>query len=161
MTVLLITTRCEDAVPCSLIILPNIDNWHYCKYYNSMLGAPNRTRFAKARALAKERARKSRALITPEEDRAITEAALSDPDNPPVDEEWFKRARPAYEVLPEIYPKEVAEAMLRPRDRPKAERTKVQITLRLDPEVVSHFRKSGVGWPSRINAVLKRHVRRR
>jgi len=99
--------------------------------------------------------------MTREENRAITEAALADPDNPPVDEDWFKRARPAYEVLPEIYPKEIAAAMLRPRGRPKAERTKVQITLRLDPEVVSHFRKSGEGWQSRINAVLKRHVARR
>lgn len=131
------------------------------KSSTSLIGMTDRARFAKARARAKERARKARALMTPEEDRAITEAALSDPDNPPVDEEWFKRARPAYEVLYETYPKDVAEAMLRPRGRPKADRTKVQITLRLDPEVVSHFRKSGEGWQSRINAVLKRHVGRR
>ena len=130
------------------------------KSSTSMSGTTDRTRFAKARAQAKERARKARALMTPEEDRAITEAALSDPDNPPLDEEWFKRARPAHEVLPETFPKRVAEAMLRPRGRPKADKTKVQITLRLDPEVVSNFRASGTGWQSRINAVLKRHVGR-
>jgi uncharacterized protein (DUF4415 family) len=63
-------------------------------------------------------------------------------------------------MLPETFPRDVAEAMLRPRGRPKADRTKMQITLRLDPEVVSHFRKSGKGWQSRVNAVLKRHVGR-
>jgi uncharacterized protein (DUF4415 family) len=125
-----------------------------------VLKKSKRHSYAEARVQAKERARKARALMTPEEDRAITEAALSDPDNPPLDKDWFKRARPAYEVLPEIYPKEVAEAMLRPRGRPKADKTKMQITLRLDPEIVSHFRKSGEGWQSRINAVLKRHVGR-
>jgi uncharacterized protein (DUF4415 family) len=37
----------------------------------------------------------------------------------------------------------------------------MQITLRLDPEVVAHFRASGRGWQSCINAVLKRHAARR
>jgi uncharacterized protein (DUF4415 family) len=37
--------------------------------------------------------------------------------------------------------------------------TKEQITLRLDPDVLRHFRSTGKGYQSRINAVLKSYVR--
>ncbi|CAO4148186.1 BrnA antitoxin family protein [Methylorubrum aminovorans] len=37
--------------------------------------------------------------------------------------------------------------------------TKEQITLRLDPDVLRHFRGTGKGYQSRINAVLKSYVR--
>jgi uncharacterized protein (DUF4415 family) len=30
------------------------------------------------------------------------------------------------------------------------------VSLRLDPEVLAHFRRSGRGWQSRINAVLRK-----
>ncbi|WP_244477055.1 BrnA antitoxin family protein [Methylobacterium sp. Leaf117] len=36
---------------------------------------------------------------------------------------------------------------------------KEQITLRLDPEVLRHFRSLGKGYQSRINAVLRSYVR--
>lgn len=42
---------------------------------------------------------------------------------------------------------------------PIASETKEQITLRLDPEVLRHFRGLGKGYQSRINAVLKSYVR--
>ena len=38
---------------------------------------------------------------------------------------------------------------------------KEQITLRLDPEVLRHFRATGKGYQSRINAVLRSYVRAR
>lgn len=37
--------------------------------------------------------------------------------------------------------------------------TKEQITLRLDPDVLRHFRSQGKGYQSRINAVLKSYVK--
>lgn len=37
--------------------------------------------------------------------------------------------------------------------------TKEQITLRLDPDVLRHFRGTGKGYQSRINAVLKSYVK--
>jgi uncharacterized protein (DUF4415 family) len=43
------------------------------------------------------------------------------------------------------------------RGRPKAERPKVSTTIRLDADIVEHFRAEGPGWQSRINAAL-RHV---
>lgn len=42
---------------------------------------------------------------------------------------------------------------------PIVSETKEQITLRLDPEVLRHFRGLGKGYQSRINAVLKSYVR--
>ena len=35
---------------------------------------------------------------------------------------------------------------------------KQQLTLRLDAEIVAHFRAQGPRWQTRINAVLKRYV---
>ena len=43
--------------------------------------------------------------------------------------------------------------------QPVAVETKEQITLRLDPDVLRHFRGTGKGYQSRINAVLKSYVR--
>lgn len=42
------------------------------------------------------------------------------------------------------------------RGRPKAPVTKVSTTLRLDPEVIAHFKAEGPGWQSRINAALRK-----
>ena len=54
------------------------------------------------------------------------------------------------------------ETILRPasggltRGRPPSNRPTQQVTLRLDAEVVDHFRAGGPGWQSRINAVLRK-----
>ncbi len=42
------------------------------------------------------------------------------------------------------------------RGRPKSPAPKVSTTLRLDPEVLDHFRASGPGWQTRINETLRR-----
>jgi len=107
------------------------------------------------RKRARARAMRDVATMSPEEDAAITAAALSDPDNPPLTEEFFKRARPAREVMPEI-----VDAYLRSRGRPKAAATKVPVTIRLDREVVAALRKEGPGWQTRLNDMLARRVRR-
>ncbi len=41
------------------------------------------------------------------------------------------------------------------RGRPKSANPKRQITLRLDAEVVDHFRAKGRGWQTRINSALR------
>jgi uncharacterized protein (DUF4415 family) len=43
-----------------------------------------------------------------------------------------------------------------PRGRPKSNNPKRPVSLRLDPDVLAHFRRSGRGWQSRINAVLRK-----
>ena len=41
---------------------------------------------------------------------------------------------------------------------PLPEGNKQQVTIRLDPQVVEHFKRAGRGWQSRINAVLRSYV---
>jgi len=72
--------------------------------------------------------------------------------------EDFRRMRPAREVLPKLIGAKAAAELLRPRGRPPTARPKAQITLRLDAEVVEHFKAGGAGWQTRINAALKRAV---
>ncbi len=44
----------------------------------------------------------------------------------------------------------------RKRGRPKSDHTKVQITLRLDPEILDHYRAKGPGWQARLNEDLRK-----
>jgi uncharacterized protein (DUF4415 family) len=78
-----------------------------------------------------------------------------DRDNP----EWtaadLRRARPSREVVPRI-----VEAYLKRKGRPPVgEASKVQVTLRLDPAVIAHFKARGPGWQTRINEVLAKSIR--
>lgn len=89
--------------------------------------------------------------MSDEEDAAITAAALSDPDNPPLTDEQIAEMRPIAEVLPEF------AAMLRNRGgRPKKESPKVALSLRLDPDLVEAMRSTGPGWQARVNAELRK-----
>ncbi|MEJ7139233.1 BrnA antitoxin family protein [Amphibiibacter pelophylacis] len=81
---------------------------------------------------------------TAEEDAIITAAALSDPDALPYTDAEWQAAKPLVRVGRP------------PSDRP----LKVSTTIRLSPEVIQHFRASGAGWQSRIDAVLKDWVAR-
>lgn len=70
--------------------------------------------------------------------------------------EWtltmIQKARSAKEVFP-------GAPLPKPRGRGKQKaETKVQTTIRLDRDVVDHFKREGHGWQSRINAVLRRVV---
>jgi uncharacterized protein (DUF4415 family) len=42
------------------------------------------------------------------------------------------------------------------RGRPVAERRKISATIRLDEDVISHFRAEGPGWQTRVNAALRK-----
>jgi uncharacterized protein (DUF4415 family) len=73
-----------------------------------------------------------------------------DDENPEWTAEDLARARPGREVIPEIV------ALIR-RYRGRQRRpTKRLISLRLDPDVIEHFRARGKGWQSRINATLRK-----
>ena len=71
-------------------------------------------------------------------------------DNPEWTEEDFANARPFTEVFPDL-----AESIKRSRGRPALESPRQQISIRLDPEVITKFKATGKGWQSRINEVLK------
>jgi len=42
------------------------------------------------------------------------------------------------------------------RGRPKSAAPKEAVSLRLDPDLLQHFRATGRGWQSRINAALRK-----
>lgn len=73
---------------------------------------------------------------TPEEDTAITAAALSDPDNPPLTDDQLARMRPM-------------------RGRPRLARPKVALTMRVDADVLDALKRSGPGWQTRVNSLLR------
>ncbi len=78
----------------------------------------------------------SRKLIPPteQEDKIITKAALSDPDNPPLTDNELLAMRPAR--------------------GPQKSPTKIPVSIRLAPDVVNFFKSQGKGWQTKINAIL-------
>ena len=70
-----------------------------------------------------------------------------------------------YDEIPELTDEDFARGVWHrggkplphgPRGRPKTAAPKQPVSLRLDPDVLAHFRRSGRGWQSRINAVLRK-----
>lgn len=83
-------------------------------------------------------------MPTPEEDRAITAAAKSDPDAQPLTPRQLKAMLPMRAL----------------RGRPKSENPKLLVSVRYSPEVVAYFKSTGEGWQSRMDGVLRRYVAR-
>jgi uncharacterized protein (DUF4415 family) len=77
-------------------------------------------------------------LPSPREDAALIAAAQSDVDNPPLTDKELGELAPA-----------------RRRGRPPKAEPKVVLTLRLDPDIVAHFKADGAGWHTRMNAALR------
>ena len=77
----------------------------------------------------------------------------------PLTKEILEKMRPASEVVPEIVQAHARGELQRNEPRrfrgPQKKPTKVQTTIRLDADVVAHFKKSGKGWQSRINTALR------
>lgn len=63
-------------------------------------------------------------------------------------------ADPAWRGIPKDWHKHAKPGL--PFPLPKG--NKRQVTLRLDPDVLEHFKREGRGWQSRINAVLRMFV---
>ena len=74
-----------------------------------------------------------------------------DDDNPEWTEEDFARARPPEEVLP---PELLAQ--FKNYRGPQKAPTKVAVSIRLSPEVISYFKSKGPGWQSRIDTALRK-----
>lgn len=50
--------------------------------------------------------------------------------------------------------------MKRPVGRPKLANPKVQVTIRLEQDVLAHYRASGQGWQTRVNDILRRKMQK-
>lgn len=85
---------------------------------------------------------------------------LIDDDIPEATNEWFKKARPARDVLPGLLGKAAAEEALKPRrGRPLSANPKEHVNIRLDADIVSAFKRSGSGWQTRLNNALRDWLR--
>jgi uncharacterized protein (DUF4415 family) len=88
----------------------------------------------KKRATATDLARLDAHVIQPEEYKDI----------PELTDEWFETAVRHIGGVPI------------PRGRPKSANPKEHVNMRLDRDVLAHFRAGGPGWQSRINAALRK-----
>ena len=86
------------------------------------------------------------------EEAAIDAGTEADSDASEIRADQSRRMRPASEALPGFVAR-----WRRTRGKEKAP-TKQQITIRLDADVVEHFRSRGRGWQTRLNAELRRAV---
>ena len=93
-----------------------------------------------ARRLARKLKASTVIMPTEEEDAVITQAALSDPDNPPLTDEQLAQFKPAR------------------RGRPPQDVTKTPTSIRLDNVILDSFKATGDGWQTRVNQVLHQYL---
>uniref|UniRef100_UPI003100D3B7 BrnA antitoxin family protein n=1 Tax=Neorhizobium sp. EC2-8 TaxID=3129230 RepID=UPI003100D3B7 len=96
----------------------------------------------------------SKRPLTDEEEAEIQRMIASDSDNPEWTDKELADARPFREVFPDLaanIDREIAK-----RGRPPLEKTKQPVTIRLDPDLVEHYKASGKGWQSRMNDDLRK-----
>lgn len=77
-------------------------------------------------------------MPTPEEDAAITAAALGDPDALPLNDEQLAQFKP-----------------MRQRGRPAGSGTKIATSIRFDSDLLDAFKETGDGWQTRVNDALR------
>ena len=90
-------------------------------------------------------------VISDAEEARIQAQIAADPDAPEATDAQLAQARSFADVFPEF-----ADRIRRSRGRPSTASPKQQISLRLDPDVVEAFKRSGKGWQSRINLILRK-----
>jgi len=83
--------------------------------------------------------------------KSSTEAPFVDPDDAPeLTSDWFDDAQ-----------LHVGEMVVRRRGRPRLERPKKLVSLRLSPEVIDKAKALGAGWQTRINDILEEALLRK
>ena len=93
-------------------------------------------------------------LPTPDEDAAITAAALSDPDAQPLTAEELAQMHPVWE-FPDLVAILQKHGQLGRPPLPATDR-KQRVTLYLDPDILTALKQDGKGWQTRANAALRR-----
>ncbi len=85
---------------------------------------------------------------------------IFDDDNPEWTKADFAKATkfPAGVRLKDLKPGELARIL--PKRGSQKAPTKIPVSIRLSPEVVSHFKAKGPGWQSKIDEVLRKIVKK-
>ncbi|WP_018856674.1 BrnA antitoxin family protein [Rhizobium sp. 42MFCr.1] len=76
-------------------------------------------------------------------------------DSPELTNEEIAALRPARQVLPSSFFEEVDKAR-KARGRPPMARTKKSVTIRLDADLVEHYKARGDRWQTQINSDLRK-----
>jgi len=79
--------------------------------------------------------------ISDAEEAAINAGIAADPDAPELTSDQIKKMRPFHEVF----------AGRNLGGRPRVERPKEPVSIRLDHDILSAFRETGAGWQTRMN----------
>lgn len=85
-------------------------------------------------------------------------ASRPDLENPEWTRDEVRTARPALNVIEDMFGATAAESLRRGPGRPPKPDRKVNQTLRLDADVLEAYRREGPGWQTRINDVLRAHM---
>jgi uncharacterized protein (DUF4415 family) len=88
-----------------------------------------------------------------------TKEPVFDDDNP----EWTKADFAKAARFDGVKMKDLTREMLarvKNTRGPQKARTKVAVSIRLSPEVISHFKDKGPGWQSRIDEALRKIARK-
>ena len=93
----------------------------------------------------------SKRPLTHEEEAEVQRMIASDPDNPEATDEELAQAKPFGEAFPELM-----ASIKRARGRPSVESPRQHVSLRLDPDVLKHYKSTGKGWQSKINDALRK-----
>lgn len=96
----------------------------------------------------------SKRPLTEKEEAEIQRMIASDHDAPEATDEQMAQAKPFREAFPDLA-KSIDREIAR-RGRPKADAPKKPVTIRLDPDLVEHYKAMGKGWQSRINSDLRK-----
>jgi len=83
---------------------------------------------------------------------------IPDAVNPEWTQDEISTARPALDVIADVFGAAVAETVRRGRGRPAKADKKVNQTLRLDVDVLEAYRRNGPGWQALMNQVLRDHM---
>lgn len=72
-------------------------------------------------------------------------------ESPEATDEQLAQAKPFAEALPAL-----ADSIKRGPGRPPVANPRQQISIRLSPEVIEHYKATGPGWQTRIDEALKK-----
>jgi uncharacterized protein (DUF4415 family) len=81
-------------------------------------------------------------------------------ENPEWKKATFAKAKPASEVLPELFGAPAAKRLLKPRGRPKTGTARTSISIRLPPETLAKWKATRPGWQTRMAEALDKAIRR-